>query len=90
MKTWERQVLIDGFLLYIFLSEQLYQILLHGAYNILTPENSEEGFLLLQVVRSYVELDLYASLTMHTESTIAAGRAELLKYDGLIQVWVPH
>ena len=56
------------------------------AYNVLSAENSQEGFLLLQTMRSYLELDMYASLTMHTEATIAAGRAELQTYNSLVQV----
>jgi hypothetical protein len=52
----------------------------------LSSENSQEGFLLLQVMRSYLELDMYASLTIHTEATLAAGRAELHTYNSLVQV----
>ena len=37
-------------------------------------------------MRSYLELDMYASLTMHTEATLAAGRAELKTFDSLMQV----
>ena len=37
-------------------------------------------------MRSYLELDMYASLTMHTETTLTAGRKELQTYDSLIQV----
>ena len=37
-------------------------------------------------MRSYLELDMYTSLTVHTESTLAAGRAELLVFEGLLHV----
>ncbi|KAF8152414.1 hypothetical protein B0H34DRAFT_861710 [Crassisporium funariophilum] len=65
--------------------EDMGKMVLYGGYNVLSAENSLEGFLLLQVMRNYLELDMYASLTMHTEATLAAGREELQTYDSLIQ-----
>ncbi len=52
----------------------------------MSHENSPEGFLLLQLMRSYLELDMYASLTIHTDATLSAGRAELQRYNTLVQV----
>ena len=52
----------------------------------MSAENSPEGFLLLQLMRSYLELDMYASLTMHTKATLARGCAELQTYNSLVQV----
>jgi hypothetical protein len=40
----------------------------------------------LRILRSYLELDMFASLTVHTEVTLAAGREELQKYSDLIKV----
>lgn len=37
-------------------------------------------------MRSYLELDMYTSLIVHTESTLAAGRAELLVFERLLHV----
>lgn len=48
---------------------------------------SKQGILLLRLVRSYLELDMFASLLVHTETTLAAGEAELLVFEGLVQVW---
>jgi hypothetical protein len=64
----------------------IFQIVIYGAHNILTEESSEEGYLVLRIIRSYLELDMYASLTIHMETTIAAGREELLRYSDLIKV----
>jgi hypothetical protein len=40
----------------------------------------------LRIIRSYLELDMFASLTVHTEVTIYAGREELQQYGDLIKV----
>ena len=56
------------------------------AYNILTEEKSEDGYLLLRIIWSYLELDMFASLTVHTEVTLAAGQEELQKFSDLIKV----
>ena len=37
-------------------------------------------------MRSYLELDMYASLTVHTDVTIALGREELLRFDEILRV----
>lgn len=64
----------------------IYQIIVFAAHNILSKNVSKEGFHLLKLIRSYLELDMYVSLTVHTESTIAAGRAELLVFERLLHV----
>jgi hypothetical protein len=43
-------------------------------------------YLLLQVFRSFLEIDMYASMTVHTEETIAKGRQEVEKFAGLLKV----
>jgi hypothetical protein len=43
-------------------------------------------YLLLRVFRSFLEIDMYASMTVHTEDTIASGRAEVLKFARLLEV----
>ncbi|KIM45701.1 hypothetical protein M413DRAFT_430427 [Hebeloma cylindrosporum] len=65
--------------------EDMGKIVIYGAQNILTEEASSEGFLVLKITRSYLELDMYASLTFHTETTLAAGREELQRYGALIK-----
>lgn len=42
----------------------------------LTEATSPRGYLLLKIIQSYLELDMYSTLTLHTESTIAARREE--------------
>jgi hypothetical protein len=40
----------------------------------------------LRIIRSYLELDMFAYLTIHTEVTLSAGREELQRYGDLIKV----
>lgn len=40
----------------------------------------------MKLIRSYLELDMYAGLTVHTESTIAAGEAELQTFGNILRV----
>jgi len=64
------------------------QVLIFASLHVLTPQHSPEGFHLLQILRSYLELDLYSSLMVQTDKTIDATVAELLKFGELINVGV--
>jgi hypothetical protein len=44
------------------------------------------GYRLLRCIRAYVELDLWASLTVHTEETIIKGRSAVRKFVKLANV----
>ncbi|KAF8971925.1 hypothetical protein BDZ97DRAFT_1901552 [Flammula alnicola] len=65
--------------------EDMSKIIVYASHNVLNPETTEEGYLLLKLIRSYLELDMYASLTMHTDTTLAAGHAELLVFNNLLK-----
>lgn len=54
-----------------------------------TFEDDEKGQLLLRCVRAYVELDLLASLEVHTEETIRYGRKVAVKFMKLANVSRP-
>ena len=59
----------------------LFQICVHVARNVLTSgSESDSGFLLLQCIRAYVELDLLASFEVHTDHTITWGRDVLKRF----------
>ena len=48
---------------------------------------------MLRILRSYLELDMFAALEVHTTETIAAGQRELLRFSSLIEVrafFCPH
>ena len=65
-----------------------YQVILFAAQHVL-PENGESkrGYILIKLIRSYIELDMYAGLTVHTDSTIAAGEAELQTFGTTLRVY---
>jgi hypothetical protein len=68
----------------------LLQVLIFASHHILTQNNCPDGFLLLKLLCSYLELDMYASLTVHTDVTIELGKAEFLRFDEVLQVsaWI--
>lgn len=65
----------------------------HGQISVFVLHNVfEEGtteYLLLRALRHHIEVDIYASLEVHTEKTIAAGRERLTHFYELINVSSP-
>jgi hypothetical protein len=55
--------------------------------HVFTPTSSPRGYLLLRLIRVYLELDMCASLTTHTETTLEAGEAELRNFEALVKVF---
>lgn len=54
---------------------QISIFILHNVFKERSP-----GYLLLKALRSFIEVDVYASLQMHTEATIASGRQKLTHF----------
>ncbi|KAM6495342.1 hypothetical protein JOM56_009965 [Amanita muscaria] len=52
--------------------------------NVLTNESSRPGFLLLCCLRSFLKLNMYAALRVHTDITLVEGEAELSRFSSLI------
>lgn len=52
----------------------------------MTVTESPDGFALLKLLRSYLELHMYTSLSLHSESTIEAGEAALINFEKVLQV----
>jgi len=44
------------------------------------------GYLLLQIIRSYSNLSMYASMDVHTITSLEKGKEELKKYSKLMAV----
>ncbi|KAG2126977.1 hypothetical protein BD769DRAFT_1668098 [Suillus cothurnatus] len=61
---------------------------LYAGLNILTPRASPEGYQLLRVISSYLQLDSWIGLDVHTESTLAEIEAELLVFDTELKAYV--
>lgn len=55
--------------------------IMHNAF----PEGGPEYFL-LKALRCYVEINLYASLEVHTDQTIAMGREKVAQFYELMKV----
>ena len=66
-----------------FYNLQLAPFVLH---NILTQQDSPSGFLLLCCLRSYLELNAYAQLHVHTDMALVECEAELRQFSLLIKV----
>lgn len=62
-------------------SQQISVFILHNSLLETKPE-----YHLLKVLQCHVEIDLYASLEVHTERTIAAGKERLARFYELIKV----
>ncbi|KIK39918.1 hypothetical protein CY34DRAFT_25041 [Suillus luteus UH-Slu-Lm8-n1] len=56
-------------------------MIIFAAQDILTSSHCKLGHLLLRCVCYYVELDIYTSLEVHTEDTIAAGKCDTRNYN---------
>ncbi|KAF9523577.1 hypothetical protein CPB83DRAFT_951188, partial [Crepidotus variabilis] len=65
--------------------EDISKVIVFASHHVLSQDDSPAGFALLQVIRSYLELDAFSSLTCQTESTIEIGRAELVKFEQLLE-----
>lgn len=55
-------------------------------HNVLTKKDSPLGYLMLQCLRSYLNLDMWVSMEVHTTDTIKNGRKELQCFSKLNNV----
>ncbi|KAG1776116.1 hypothetical protein EV702DRAFT_1180116 [Suillus placidus] len=62
--------------------------ILYTAQNILTRTDDEAGYALLRCIASYLHIDMYISLDVHTESTIEAGKAEVLQFQTHLEEYI--
>lgn len=61
-------------------------MIIYVSHNVLTEEESPLGYFTLRCIRSYLELDMWTSLEVHTTETIAAGRQAVLRFSDIIKV----
>ncbi|KAG1905179.1 uncharacterized protein F5891DRAFT_1126021 [Suillus fuscotomentosus] len=66
----------------------LSKMIIFAAQDILTSSHCKLGHLLLCCVCYYVELDIYTSLEVHTEDTIAAGKLALQKFSEIMGEYI--
>lgn len=67
-------------------THRIFKITLYITHDILTNDENPHGYLLLQLLRSYLILDTYASLEVHTEETLAKGAEALRHYSEIMEV----
>ncbi|KAF9536999.1 hypothetical protein CPC08DRAFT_590148, partial [Agrocybe pediades] len=68
--------------------EDISKIIVYSSHNVLSAASSKRRYHLLRLIRSYLELDMYASLTVHTESSITKGREEMQNYNRILQQYI--
>ncbi|KAI5981970.1 hypothetical protein EDD15DRAFT_2182044 [Pisolithus albus] len=60
----------------------------YACLNVLTKNRMPEGYCLLHILASYLELDSLIGLDVHTERTIEMIEAELLRFSGALKGYV--
>ncbi|KAK0505522.1 hypothetical protein EDD18DRAFT_1098869 [Armillaria luteobubalina] len=66
--------------------DEMYQ-LLFAAHSVLSKAANPNAYLLLKVIRSYLELDMYASMDVHTEKSIEEGRQLLQVFEATLKAY---
>ncbi|KAG0700922.1 hypothetical protein DFH29DRAFT_982909 [Suillus ampliporus] len=65
--------------------EDISKMAIFAAQRILRRSQSKLGYLLLQCIRRYIDLNIYAGFEVHTEDSIVAGRQALREFSVLIE-----
>ncbi|KAK0475391.1 hypothetical protein IW261DRAFT_1422226 [Armillaria novae-zelandiae] len=61
--------------------------ILFAAHSVLTKTKNPNAYLLLKVIRSYIELDMYTSMDVHTEKSIDEGRQLLGVFEANLKAY---
>ncbi|KAK0460754.1 hypothetical protein IW261DRAFT_1428891 [Armillaria novae-zelandiae] len=61
--------------------------ILFAAHSVLTKANNPNAYLLLKVIQSYIELDMYTSMDVHTEKSINEGRQLLGVFEANLKAY---
>jgi len=61
-------------------------MILYAAHDVVTEEDCPLGYLLLRCIRLYIEVDMYASLEVHTSDTIREGRNVVQMFSVFLKV----
>ncbi|KAF9235747.1 hypothetical protein BU15DRAFT_77676 [Melanogaster broomeanus] len=68
--------------------EEISKLLLFAAHPIIDRQKHPTAYQLLKCMRGFVELDNYTALEVHTEGTLAAGRAALKTFSELMMEYI--
>jgi hypothetical protein len=61
------------------------QIIIFALHNVLDETSDPQGYRLLKLLRSYLELDMWADLDVHTSATLESAEDELLRFSALLK-----
>lgn len=64
----------------------MIKIIPYIVHNVISTEQGSEGYLILCLLRKYLELDMYYSFRIQTEDTIAAIRGKLFEFSDALKV----
>ncbi|KAF6755026.1 hypothetical protein DFP72DRAFT_1068157 [Ephemerocybe angulata] len=67
--------------------EDLSKVLTFAAHSLFEPGETW-GYQWLLIARSYLELDMWTSLVVHTEVTLRMGREEMLRFEAIRLIYV--
>ena len=68
------------------LSDGIFQSIIFAAHAAVTEEDSPIAYALLRCIRAYLDHNMYLSLEVHTDDTIALGRTALWHLDAELHV----
>ncbi|KAK0479440.1 hypothetical protein EDD18DRAFT_1113786 [Armillaria luteobubalina] len=67
--------------------KDLINQILFAAHSVLSKADNPSAYLLLKVIRSYLELDMYTSMDVHTEKSIEEGRQLLGVFEANLKAY---
>ncbi|TFK20674.1 hypothetical protein FA15DRAFT_719445, partial [Coprinopsis marcescibilis] len=70
--------------------EDLSKILVYATHTLFNSNRKSPGFLLLKLIRSYLMLDMYASLRCHTTETVKGAESELRLFEQILKAYIDH
>ncbi|KAG2351136.1 hypothetical protein BDR07DRAFT_1502501 [Suillus spraguei] len=68
--------------------ENISKMILYAAHDVVTEEDCLLGYLLLRCICLYIEVDMYASLEVHTSDTICEGRNVVQMFSGFLKQYI--
>ncbi|KDR65150.1 hypothetical protein GALMADRAFT_148940 [Galerina marginata CBS 339.88] len=68
--------------------EDIMKLSIFISHNILEKNISTSGYILLRCVRSYLKVDAYTAMEVHTSETIDIGRQEILKFSDIMKEYI--
>ncbi|KAI0084277.1 hypothetical protein BDY19DRAFT_1026392 [Irpex rosettiformis] len=67
--------------------EDISKIIIHVAYQVIAPAHCPKGFALLCLIRKWQELDMLLSFSVHTDKTLAAFEATLIRFHHALEAY---